>query len=188
MQSVYAMLQSKSDILDKEEKFLYASIDKMFDLYVLVLRLFVEVKNMEKNHIKISRKKHLATSEELNPNTKFIDNAIFKLLEESVSLNNYLEDKKLNYWQLDDEYVKEIWKITKESSHYKEYLKSTLSTFQEDKEFIASLFKEIIAPNDKLADYFEDKNISWVVASHASPLAHPRRCMCYLSESTPDLE
>jgi N utilization substance protein B len=162
MQSVYAMLQSKSDILDKEEKFLYASIDKMFDLYVLVLRLFVEVKNMEKNHIKISRKKHLATSEELNPNTKFIDNAIFKLLEESVSLNNYLEDKKLNYWQLDDEYVKEIWKITKESSHYKEYLKSTLSTFQEDKEFIASLFKEIIAPNDKLADYFEDKNISWV--------------------------
>jgi len=162
MQSVYAMLQSKSDILDKEEKFLYASIDKMFDLYVLVLRLFVEVKNMEKNHIKISRKKHLATSEELNPNTKFIDNAIFKLLEESVSLNNYLEDKKLNYWQLDDEYVKEIWKITKESSHYKEYLKSTLSTFQEDKEFIASLFQEIIAPNDKLADYFEDKNISWV--------------------------
>jgi len=117
---------------------------------------------MKKNHNKITLKKHLATSEELNPNTKFIDNAIFKLLEESVSLNNYLEDKKLNYWQLDDEYVKEIWKITKESSHYKEYLKSTLSTFQEDKEFIASLFKEIIAPNDKLADYFEDKNISWV--------------------------
>lgn len=162
MQSVYAMLQSKSDILDKEEKFLYASIDKMFDLYVLVLRLFVEVKNMEKNHIKISQKKYLATSEELNPNTKFIDNAIFKLLEDSVSLNNYLEENKLNYWILDDEYVKEIWRVTKESPLYKTYMKSTLSSFQEDKEFIATLFKEVIAPNDKLADYFEDKNISWV--------------------------
>ena len=162
MQSVYAMLQSKSDILDKEEKFLYSSIDKLFDLYVLVLRLFVEVKNMEKNHIKISKRKHLATSEELNPNTKFIDNEIFKLLEDSVSLNNYLEDNKLNYWELDDEYTKDIWRKTKESSLYKKYMKSELSSFQEDKEFVAALFKEIIAPNDKLADYFEDKNISWV--------------------------
>ena len=118
MQSVYAMLQSKSDVLDKEEKYLYKSIDKMFDLYVLILRLFVEVKNLEKNNMKISQKKFLATSEELNPKTKFINNEIFKLLEESVSLNNYLEDKKLNYWILDSEYVHDIWKITKESNIY----------------------------------------------------------------------
>ncbi|MDO9276273.1 MAG: antitermination protein NusB, partial [Lutibacter sp.] len=48
MQSVYALLQSKSDNLKKEEDFLYASIEKMHDLYVLMLRLLVEVKNMEK--------------------------------------------------------------------------------------------------------------------------------------------
>jgi len=162
MQSVYAMLQSKNDVLDKEEKYLYNSIDKMFDLYVLILRLFVEVKNLEKNNIKISQKKFLATSEELNPKTKFINNAIFKLLEESVSLNNYLEDKKLNYWTLDTEYVHDIWKITKESSIYKNYINSEVNSFQEDKEFVATLFKEIIAPNEKLADYFEDKSIGWV--------------------------
>ena len=162
MQSVYAMLQSKSDVLDKEEKFLYNSIDKMLDLYVLILRLFVEVKNLEKNNIKISQKKFLATSEELNPNTKFINNQVFKLLEESVSLNNYIEDNNLNYWTLDSEYVNNIWKITKESTLYKEYIKSEKVSFQADKEFVAALFKEIIAPDEKLADYFEDKNISWV--------------------------
>ena len=162
MQSIYAMLQSKSDTLDKEEKFLYHSIDKMFDLYVLILRLFVEVKNLEKNNIKISQKKFLATSEELNPKTKFINNAIFKLLEESVSLNNYLEDNKLNYWTLDTEYVHDIWKATKESVIYKKYINSEANSFQEDKEFVAAIFKEIIAPSDKLADYFEDKSISWV--------------------------
>ena len=47
MQSVYALLQSKSDNLDKEEKFLYNSIDKLFDLYVVVLRLLVEIRNFE---------------------------------------------------------------------------------------------------------------------------------------------
>src|SRR5680860_1456881 len=105
MQSVYALLQSKSDNLKREEDFLYLSIEKMHDLYVLMLRLLVEVKNLEKKHIEISEKKYLATSQDLNPNFKFINNKIFKLLDESVSLNTYLEDNKLNYWSLDNEYV-----------------------------------------------------------------------------------
>ena len=162
MQSVYAMLQSKNANLDKEEKFLYNSIDRMKDLYVLVLQIFIEVKNMEKNHIIISQKKHLATPEELNPNSKFINNAIIKSFEGSNSLFDYIDSKKLNYWALDDEYIKEIWRKTKESSIYTAYMSSENSSFQSDKEFIAELFKEIIAPNEKLADYFEDKNISWV--------------------------
>ena len=162
MQSVYALLQSKSDNLTKEEKFLYESIDKLYDLYALMLSLLVEVRNMEKKHIVISRKKFLATPEELSPNDKFITNKVFQLLGESVSLNGYLETNKLNYWSLDTEYVHEILKLTKKSELYISYMNSSTSSFQEDKEFVVALFKEIIAPNEKLADYFEDKNISWV--------------------------
>lgn len=162
MQSVYALLQSKSDILDKEEKFLYSSIDRMFDLYTLVIRLFVEVRNMEKNYIVISQKKYLATKEELNPNKKFINNEIFKLFGESFSLNDYMESHNLNYWELDDEYTKEIWREIKKSQLYSKYMSSEDSSFEDDKVFVAAIFKEIIAPNEKLADYFEDRNISWV--------------------------
>jgi len=162
MQSVYALLQSKSDNLKKEEDFLYASIEKMHDLYVLMLRLLVEVKNMEKKHIEISGKKYLATTQDLNPNCKFINNQIFRLLEESVSLNNYLDEKKLNYWRLDNEYVHEILKLVKESSIYGDYLKSEKSSFEEDRDFVVALFKNVVAPNEKLAEYFEDKTISWV--------------------------
>ena len=52
MQSAYAFLQSKSDNLNTEEIFLFTSIDKMYDLYALIIRLFVEVKNMEKKETK----------------------------------------------------------------------------------------------------------------------------------------
>lgn len=162
MQSVYALLQSKSDNLKKEEEFLCTSIEKMHDLYVLMLRLLVEVKNMEKKHIEISGKKYLATAQDLNPNCKFINNQIFRLLEESGSLNAYLEEKKLNYWRLDNEYVHEILKLVKESSIYADYLKSEKSSFEEDREFVVALFKNVVAPNEKLAEYFEDKTISWV--------------------------
>jgi len=162
MQSAYALLQSKSDNLVKEEKFLYHSIDKMYDLYALLLCLLVEVRNLEKNHIKISQKKFLATPEELKPNSKFINNDAIKLIDESVSLNDYLNTHDLNYWELDDEYIKEIWKLMKESDIYASYMKSDKMSFNEDKEFVIALFKNIVAPNDKLADYFEDKRISWV--------------------------
>lgn len=162
MQSVYALLQSKSDNLKKEEDFLYTSIEKMYDLYVLMLRLLVEVKNMEKKHIEISGKKYLATTQDLNPNFKFINNEIFKLLDESVSLNAYLDDNKLNYWSLDNEYVHEILKLIKESSSYDVYMKSEKCSFEEDRDFVVALFKTVVAPNEKLAEYFEDKTISWV--------------------------
>ncbi len=162
MQSVYALLQSKSDNLKKEEDFLYTSIEKMHDLYVLMLRLLVEVKNLEKRHIEISGKKYLATTQDLNPNYKFINNQIFKLLDESVSLNAYLDDNKLNYWSLDNEYVHEILKLIKESSSYAAYMKSEKCSFEEDREFVVALFKTVVAPNEKLAEYFEDKTISWV--------------------------
>ena len=162
MQSVYALLQSKSDNLTKEEKFLYASIDKMYDLYALMLRLIVEVRDLEKKQIEISQKKFLATPEELKPNGKFVNNGLIQLIGESISLNNYLDTNKLNYWSLDNEYVHEILKLTKKSELYKSYMNSSVSSFQEDKEFIVALFKEVVAPNEKLADYFEDKNISWV--------------------------
>jgi N utilization substance protein B len=162
MQSVYALFKSNSDDLTKEEKFLNSSINKLYDLYGLILRLLVEVKNMEKKHIRISQKKLLATSEDLNPNTKYIENQLIKLIEKSSSLNNYLSLKNLNYWTLDDEYVSEIWKRVKKSDSYSSYMNSKSSSFQSDKEFIIAIFKEIIAPNDKLADYLEDKSISWV--------------------------
>ncbi len=162
MQSVYAILQSGSDNLNKEEKFLYASIDKMYDLYVLLLRLLVEVRDLESKHIEISKKKFLATPEELKPNTKFIDNQVFKLLAESRSMNDYLEEHSLNYWMLDFEYVNEISKLIKESDLYDVYMATKERSFKEDLIFIDEVFKTIVAPNEKLADYFEDKNITWV--------------------------
>ena len=46
MQSIYAVLQSKSDNLSKEEKFLLYNIKKATDLYVLQLLLLAEIKIM----------------------------------------------------------------------------------------------------------------------------------------------
>ncbi|MCK5678686.1 MAG: transcription antitermination factor NusB [Flavobacteriaceae bacterium] len=162
MQSVYALLQSKSDNLVKEEKFLLFSIQKALDLYILQLLMIVEVKKIAFEHIEIKKKSHLATSQDKNPNLKFINNQVVQAIENSNEINDYVIQKKLDYWNDNREYVRIIWDELKESELYNNYLSIQDTSFKEDKEFSVNFFEKIIAPNEKLYDYYESLNLSWV--------------------------
>ncbi|MDO6739140.1 transcription antitermination factor NusB [Wenyingzhuangia sp. 2_MG-2023] len=162
MQSVYAMIHAKSDNLIKEEKFLRMSIDKMYDLYVLSLDMLVRVNQHAENNLEASKKKYFATKEDLNPNKKFINNKVIALLKESVSLQNYIEDHKLNNWYLDSSYVGNLYKALMTSDLYKDYMAEEENTFKKDQKFVIKFFEEFVAPNEKLAEYYEGENISWV--------------------------
>jgi len=162
MQSVYAILQSHNDDIIREEKFLKHSISKMFDLYVLNIQLLVEVQKLATKKMALSKKKILATAADLKPNTKFIDNKVIHTIAESVSVEGYIELNNLRNWEEDNEYVKIIFEELLKSDLYKAYLASEEDSFKLDKAFVLDFFKEIIAPNEKLAEYYEDKMISWV--------------------------
>lgn len=122
----------------------------------------VKVQELASKKIELSKKKILATKEDLKPNTKFIDNRILTAIKESVSFESYLHVNKLTNWDADDEYVKLIFDELQKSDLYKNYLDTVEDSFKVDKAFVIDFFKEIIAPNEKLAEYFEDKMISWV--------------------------
>lgn len=162
MQSMYAMQQSKNDDVVKEGKFLKHSILKMFDLYVLNLLMIVEVQKLAEKKIAISKKKMLATKEDLKPNTKFLNNLLIDAIKNSVGIESYYEINKLNNWEVDDEYVKIIYEELQKSKIYKDYLDTVENSFNVDRSFVVDFFREIIAPNEKLAEYYEDKMITWV--------------------------
>ena len=161
MQSVYAMLQSHNDDIIREEKFLKHSILKMYDLYVLNLQLLVEVQKFAAKKMALSKKKILATKEDLNPNNKFLNNKLINIFAESISIEGYIELNNLKNWEENDEYVKIIFEELQKSNLYKKYLANDIDSYKVDKTFIIDFFKEIIAPNEKLGEYFEDTMISW---------------------------
>ena len=162
MQSVYAMIKSYDDDVLREEKFIKYSIKRMFDLYVLLLDLLVEVQKLAEEKQEISKKKYLATEEDLSPNRKFVENKLIKKIAESSSLTLYKEAQNLDNWSKDDEYIKIIWDLLQNSDIFSEYLNSSDDSFNSDKDFVVTFFKEIVAPNSKLAEYFEGENITWV--------------------------
>ena len=162
MQSVYAVLQSRSDDLKKEEKFLLFNIHKSKDLYVLQLWLLVEVKNLAREHIEIKKKKYLATEDDRNPNMKFTENAVVKAIENSKEIKEFRASKKLDLWKENREYVRVILDKMTQSEEYADYMSTRSSDFEQDRNFISFLFKEIVAPDEKLFDFYESINLGWV--------------------------
>jgi N utilization substance protein B len=63
---------------------------------------------------------------------------------------------------LDNEYVDIIFREILASDLYLQYMQTKTTSFKEDKEFVIDVFSEIIAPNNKLYDYLEDKNLTWI--------------------------
>ncbi|MDC1363449.1 transcription antitermination factor NusB [Flavobacteriaceae bacterium] len=162
LQSIYALRQSNNPDLEKQEKFLFYSIDQMLDLYALSLQLLVEMRKADRKFLVTSQQKHLATSEEKNFSTTFLDNKVLDLIEQNEDLSNYIENKKLNYWDLDGEYVTILLKDLRANDFYKEYILKQNTSFKEDQDFLVSLFKKVIAPSDKYYEYIEDKRLTWV--------------------------
>ncbi|MCB4799739.1 transcription antitermination factor NusB [Neotamlana laminarinivorans] len=162
MQSLYAFKGNESDDFSKDQKFLLFSIEHIQDLYLLLLSLLIEVQKRAASDLVKKQQKHLATKEDKDPNRKFVNNQLLSLLCENEELREAIEGRKINNWELDSEYVDVIFKGITSSNLYNDYMKTRTSDFKEDKDFVIDVFKEIVAPNEKLYDYLEDKNITWL--------------------------
>ena len=80
VKALYAHFKSESDSLIVSEKNLLFSIDKTYELYHQMLWLIVDVAQYAEKRIELGRKKKLPTPEELNPNTRFIDNPVIAMI------------------------------------------------------------------------------------------------------------
>lgn len=162
MQSLYAFHKGSKSSMQAEEKFLKKSTEDMYHLFLLNLELLVNIRSQAEDYYKIVKKKFLATEEEKNPNPKFINNQLLRRITDSDALSNLIESKKLNHWAKDDEYPILIWNKILESELYADYILTETTSFKEDKDFVVNIFKNIIAPNDDLYDYYEDHNLTWI--------------------------
>ncbi|MEY8848449.1 transcription antitermination factor NusB [Psychroserpens sp. XS_ASV72] len=161
MQTLYASNRSESEDIKHRESFLDHSLNSTYDLYLSLLSLIIEVHKKAIDRYEKSQRL-LSKKNGTQSNRKFIDNEVLVFLSNNKAITEALEKRKLNPWYLDFEYVDLTHKAIVESDIYEDYLSTPDSTFKEDKQFFINIFEDIIAPNDKLYDYFEDKKLTWL--------------------------
>ena len=161
MQSVYAMQQSQSQDLDKELKFLQNSADEMESLYLLLMALLTELHSLAVNQYEVAQKKYLATPADKLLHQKIKDNELLSLIATNEALQKTIVDAHINFWNIQEEYVRTLYKRIVESDIYQAYSKQKAS-FEADKKFLIEIFEEFIAPDEGLYEYIEDYNLTWM--------------------------
>ncbi len=163
MQCIYALTQSKDDSLEKQEKFLKVSVENTYTLYLLMLSLLRELHTMAENHVKHDTTKYLESASDSFPDKeKFLRNQLLLQLVNNPMLTGELKKRKIKGWYLNQDYVKIVYKEIAESRVYKNYMAQEGNSYGEDKNLIIDLFREVIAPNEKLYEFFEDDKLTWV--------------------------
>jgi len=161
MQSVYAFVQSGRDNVETEQKNMLTSIDKIYDLYILMLNLLIEVAEWDKAIVENRNRRLNIPEEELALSEVLAYNRFTVKLSQNKTLLTATEDMRIG-WSDKDEYLQILVKEIKESELFKRYQKRDKYTFKSDKNFMIDVFKDIIAPNEKIHEYIEGENISWL--------------------------
>ena len=160
MQALYAHFQAEDTILIAGEKKLVANIESIYDLYIHILSSIIETSDIARNLMEEARQKFLPTEDEINPNTRFIDNRFISQLDNNRDLRKNINRLKIN-WADNKEVFRRIFLNFRDSEVYKEYMSSTESSYKKDKEIVVSLLTEGLLSSDPFVSLFEEKNIFW---------------------------
>ena len=160
MQVLYAQTANSKE--DDSASQLQNSMEHMYKLYLLMTSLLIKLRERAIDHQKRSEKKYIKTQEDVSPNMRFVDNFLLQKLAKDTALKAELESHKIQYWEQDGEYVELIYQDLIKSDLYESFMSSSESSLENDVTFVVEIFREIIVSNNKLYDYFQDKNITWV--------------------------
>jgi N utilization substance protein B len=163
LQALYAYYQSNEDSYRRTENDMMQAIERIYDLYIYLMLTFGELNAIAAHRIEENKKKIRPSEDELNPNMKFVNNELVKMLIENKELRMISEDRKVN-WVGDDhqEMFKKMLLHIRDSETFFEYMNSDQTGFEEDKQFALTLFKVEIANYQLLYDFFEEKSIQWL--------------------------
>ena len=160
IKALYMHLKSESDSLMASEKTLLASIDKTYDLYFQMLSLVVELAHYAEQRQQAAMQKKLPTYEDLNPNRKFVENSVIRLIADSDSVNDYLAARKLN-WSKYPELIKLLYNQLEETPYFKKYMSSQERSFREDLALITEFYTKELEECEMLEDALDEQSILW---------------------------
>lgn len=159
-QLVYACLQSEHPRMTMNEELL-ESVEASKKLYNYLLALIVKVTDYRRAQIEQARSKYLATSEDLNPNTRFIDNRIPALISKCSEVVADCEKDQI-ISDFDTDLYRSLLDDIEATPLYQEYMSQPEPpTFQQERNLWTKILNQVFSSSEKLDEALESKNIFW---------------------------
>ncbi len=130
------------------------------DLYVYMLGIVSPLTRIARERIEAAKGKFNPTEEERNPNMKFADNALARLLDEDADFQKVFNKKKFSWGQY-DLLLKKIMTSVSSKKYYLDYMASEDCSLAEDCKLFVKIFEEEFVDSVELEQILEEKSLYW---------------------------
>lgn len=161
MQALYSYGTNPKSSLAQAETGLKRAIKSCHELFVWLLCLLPEITFYREKKLESLKGKYNPTEEDLNPNTKFIDNAVIKKIEEDKVLETLAMDCRVS-WADDTDIVSRLFRNIEQLPEYEAYMSNPARSFNEDKELVLCIVKDVIATDELLNWHLGEINVHWI--------------------------
>jgi N utilization substance protein B len=163
LQNIFAWHTTEKRDIVSNQKTLMKSIDEVYQMYVSMLALIVDITEYTANDAIERANKHLPTAEDLNANQKLLHNKFANVLKNNPEYVGAVNKYQIN-WFSDPELIKSVFNKLKETKEYQAYLAEDFEeTLESSKEIIKFIFRKMLLKNVNVLQAFEDKFINWPV-------------------------
>lgn len=160
IKALYAHLKSEANNMIASEKNMMTAIDKTYDLYFQMMILPVELARYAQQRQELARQKKLPTHEDLNPNTRFVDNAAIRMIADSDSINDRIAARKLG-WERCPELIRALYNQLTATDYFQEYMNAPESSFKADTALLCTFFEKELQECPLLDEVLEEQSLFW---------------------------
>lgn len=157
---LFSYAENPSMTLAEAQSQLETSCEATRSLYLLMLSIIPYITREAAERIENARGKFNPTEEELNPNMKFVQNAISPLLEGDPDLTKLLTKRKLS-WEPFDAFIRETYDSMSKKDYFKKYMEDPVRSLAKDAALFTKMFEEEFVDSETLSEILEDLSIWW---------------------------
>ncbi len=157
---LYSSVLAENMSLAQAEAQLDASCEAARDLYIYMLGIVSPLTQIARERIDAAKNKFNPTEEEKNPNMKFVENQLAKLIDEDVDFQKIFAKKKFGWGQYDI-FLKEVMNSIQTKEYFAEYMASPERSLAEDCRLFTKIYEEEFVDNETLERILEDKSLYW---------------------------
>ena len=161
MDSTFSNFFASGDNIQDAVGILRASMDKTRELYFRLLALPIAITTLREREIDNARHKLLRSSEDINPNLRFVDNEFVSFLRSSEAVQEGIASFHIDWLSENEGLVRSLLKVISQSQDYQEYLSFPATDFKTDCILWRNFFRHIIFVNEDFLQAMEDKSVFW---------------------------
>lgn len=161
MQALFAHSFKPYEAVTAAEADLIRTVKNCYPLFIWLFSIFPELTYYRSNKLEDLKGKHIPTQEDLNPNTKFVDNKVIAQIEQNVTLRKLISQYHIN-WSEDTDFIVKLFHIIEEMPEYIKYMETREGTYDEDKKLVLDIIQNIFIEDDHMRWFFGEKDVNWL--------------------------